>query len=106
MTAWSIWEDQVISVHVKQYHKAYTVRQMAQELANANVFKSRTLAEIEQRVWVSGTVKSQASNSKKAIHCRASPTRRVFLYTVGLVGLTHDLQRRELMTSAGESGGA
>lgn len=54
----------------------------------------------------SGTVKSQASNSKKAIHCRASPTRRVFLYTVGLVGLTHDLQRRELMTSAGESGGA
>lgn len=52
MPSWSIWEDQVISAHVKQYHKAYTVKQMAQELANANVFKGRTLAEIEQRVWV------------------------------------------------------
>lgn len=52
MPSWSIWEDQVISAHVKQYHKAYTVKQMAQELANANVFKGRTLAEIEQRIWV------------------------------------------------------
>lgn len=50
MNTWSIREDQIISSYVKQYHKTYTVKQMAQDLVSD--LKDRSVREIEERVWV------------------------------------------------------